>query len=49
MKTVAIDMWNQATVEETMFTLRTGGGTEGNDASPKVLIIYEDIDREKVL
>ena len=42
-------MWNQATSEEVAFTLRTGGGGERNDATQKVLIIYEDIDREKIL
>lgn len=25
-----------------MWTLRTTGGTDGNDATPTVLIIYED-------
>ena len=36
--------------EEMMWTLRTSGGTEGDDRTPIVAIVYgtEDVDREKV-
>lgn len=41
-RTIAIDMWNQTTIEEVAFTLRTGGGGESNDATQKVLIAFDD-------
>lgn len=40
MKTISIDRWNQAFYEEKMWTPRTTGGTDRNDATPTVLIVY---------
>lgn len=42
MKTISIDRWNQTTYEEQMWTLRTTGGTDGNDATPTVLIVKDE-------
>ena len=42
MKTISIDRWNQAFYEEKMWTLRTTGGTDRNDATPVIMIIYDE-------
>jgi hypothetical protein len=51
MKAISIDRWNQICHEEVMWTLRTSGGTEGDDRTPIVAIVYEteDTDREEIL
>lgn len=41
MKAISIDKWNQICHEEVMWTLRTSGGTEGDDRTPIVAIVYE--------
>lgn len=39
MKAIAVDRWNQSWSEEAMWTLRTSGGTEGDDRTPIVAIV----------